>query len=101
MRDNPVYKKTVFLCARRAMLENELILKRFALEFVPENYVVEELDELNDFLEKIYDNDLYDVLMGLKPAESFKGMYNLKYLKDIESFADNARKMGKKLIDEY
>jgi len=46
MRDNPVYKKTVFLCARRAMLENELILKRFAMEFVPENYVVEELEEL-------------------------------------------------------
>jgi len=28
------------------MLENELILKRFAMEFVPENYVVEELERI-------------------------------------------------------
>lgn len=101
MLNNPKYKKTVFLCARRAMLENELILKKFAAEFVPNNYTIEDLDPLNDFLEKIYDNDLYDVVMGTKSAEHYATLYNIRFLKDIEQFAREARKIGKKLIDEY
>ncbi|MCA1933337.1 MAG: succinate dehydrogenase assembly factor 2 [Calditerrivibrio sp.] len=101
MIDNPKYKKTVFLCARRAMLENELILRRFATEFVPKNYTIDDLDIFNEFLEKIYDNDLYDVVMGTKPAETYAHIYNIRFLKDIEQFANEARKLGKKLIDEY
>lgn len=101
MKDNPKYKKTVFLCARRAMLENELILRKFAEEFVPKHYSIDELDSFNEFLEKIYDNDLYEVVMGLKPAENFAHLYNIKYLKDIETFANESRKLGRKLIEEH
>jgi len=101
MQNDPRYKKTVFLCARRAMLENELILKQFALEYVPKHYKLDDLDSFNDFLEKVYDNDLYEVVMGLKPAEKFADQYDLRFLKDIEKFAADARKMGRKLIETY
>lgn len=101
MQNDPRYKKTIFLCARRAMLENELILKKFALEYVPQHYTLDDLDEFNTFLEKIYDNDLYEVIMGLKPAEKFQDQYNLRFLKDIEKYAADARRLGRKLIEEY
>ncbi|MCX8084313.1 MAG: succinate dehydrogenase assembly factor 2 [Calditerrivibrio sp.] len=96
MLQDPRYKKTVFLCARRAMLENEIVLQRFAKEYVPRHYTVDELDSLNFFLENIYDNDLYEVIMGLKPAEKFQDQYEFKYLKDIENFAKLFREEQKK-----
>ncbi|ADR18324.1 succinate dehydrogenase assembly factor 2 [Calditerrivibrio nitroreducens] len=101
MQNDPRYKKTIFLCARRAMLENELVLKKFALEYVPKHYSLDDLDDFNLFLEKIYDNDLYEVVMGLKPAESFADKYNIRFLKDIEQYASDARKLGRKLIEIY
>jgi len=87
-KQNPDYKRCVFLCSRRAMLENELLLKKFALEYVPYNYTEEDIQEFNQFLNDIFDNDLFDVIMGIKPA-SYYEKYNQKFLSDIESFARN------------
>ncbi|TYB33644.1 MAG: succinate dehydrogenase assembly factor 2 [Flexistipes sinusarabici] len=83
------YKRCVFLCSRRAMLENELLLRKFALEYVPEHYTIDEVIELNIFLNDIFDNDLFDVIMGKKKASEFKDQYNEKFLHDIEKFAYN------------
>ncbi|AEI14370.1 protein of unknown function DUF339 [Flexistipes sinusarabici DSM 4947] len=86
---NKEYKRCVFLCSRRAMLENELLLKKFALKYVPEHYTIDEVRELNIFLNDIFDNDLFDVIMGRKKASEFKDRYNEKFLQDIEDFAYN------------
>ncbi|MEC9493017.1 FAD assembly factor SdhE [Flexistipes sp.] len=83
------YKRCVFLCSRRAMLENELLLRKFALEYVPEHYTIDEVSELNLFLNDIFDNDLFDVIMGRKKASEFKDQYNERFLHDIEKFAYN------------
>jgi len=83
------YKRCVFLCSRRAMLENELLLRKFALEYVPGHYTIDEIKELNIFLNGIFDNDLFDVIMGRKKASAFKDQYNEKFLRDIEEFAYN------------
>ncbi|MGA1847433.1 succinate dehydrogenase assembly factor 2 [Deferribacter abyssi] len=81
------YKKCVFLASRRAMLENELLLKDFVQEFVPENYTLNEIKEFNEFLEKIFDNDLFDVIFGIKPASFYSSKYPGRFLADIENFA--------------
>ena len=83
------YKRCVFLCSRRAMLENELLLRKFALEYVPKHYTAADMKELNKFLNDIFDNDLFDVIMGRKKASEFKEQYNEKFLHDIEKFAYN------------
>lgn len=86
---NKDYKRCIFLCSRRAMLENELLLKKFALEYVPEHYSIDEIKELNKFLNDVFDNDLFDVIMGIKKASDFKDQYDVRYLYDIEKFAYN------------
>lgn len=81
------FKKCVFSCARRAMLENELFLRRFLDEYAVKNYNVEDIDKFNDFLFKIFDNDMFDVIMGIKEAEFYKDKYDYRFLKDLEVYA--------------
>ncbi|PLX66233.1 MAG: succinate dehydrogenase assembly factor 2 [Denitrovibrio sp.] len=80
-------KKAIFQAARRAMLENEMFLRDYVTYHLPENYGEKELIELNVLLEKIFDNDLFDVVMGNKTPEQFEGVYNLSLLQDISEFA--------------
>ncbi|KAA0257939.1 succinate dehydrogenase assembly factor 2 [Deferribacter autotrophicus] len=87
IKNSVEYKKCIFLASRRAMLENELLLKEFVQEFVPKNYTLDEIKEFNIFLEKIYDNDLFDVIFGIKPAEYYSNKYPGRFLTDIENFA--------------
>ena len=83
MNDNPHYKKTIFLCARRAMLENEMLLKGFAQEVIPDNYTDEDIQAFNIFLTKLYDNDMFEIVMGMKTAEDYADQYEIRFLKDI------------------
>ena len=87
MKDTPLYKKAVFNSARRAMLENELYLRKFAEDYVPEHYTMEQLEEFNYLLDDILDMDLFEVVMGQSSAEKFVDKYNVAILKDIENFA--------------
>lgn len=87
MKNTPLYKKAVFQAARRAMLENELFLRKFAETYVADNYNEEKLQELVFLLENILDMDLFEIVMGQKPAEAFADKYNVEILKDIEIFA--------------
>jgi len=93
-------KRAIFLAAKRAMLENELFLREFVANHLPERYGVQEMEELTDLLQRIFDNDLFDVVMGNKKAEEFEGMYNLQILKEIEEFAWNHRELIKKKQEE-
>lgn len=87
LSDRPHYKKTIFLCARRAMLENEMLLKGFAKEVILKNYTEEDTEQFNIFLTALYDNDMFDIVMGIKTAEDYANQYELKFLKDIEDYA--------------
>lgn len=87
MKNTPLFKKAVFLAARRAMLENELIVREFVEHNLPAHYTEEDMQELCSLLEKLFDNDLFDVVMGQKTAEQFEGQYNVRLLKDIENYA--------------
>ncbi|WP_022850963.1 succinate dehydrogenase assembly factor 2 [Limisalsivibrio acetivorans] len=95
MKDTPLYKKAVFQAARRAMLENELVLREFVQNNLPEHYGEKEMIELNELLEGILDNDLFDVVMGVKEAEEFSDRYNIAILKDIEDFSKVYREKKK------
>lgn len=98
MRNNPLYKKAVFQAARRAILENEMITRQFVEERVLGNYDDEKLERLNDTLLRIFDNDLFDIVMGQKKAEAFAGTYDLEILKELETYAEEARQ---RVIDSY
>ncbi len=97
MSENPLYKKAYFQCARRAMLENEEIMKKFAVDVVKDNYDDEKLDRLNELLTKMYDNDMYDLLMGKKTAEDFKGIYDYEICIDIKEYATKLIASGNKI----
>ena len=94
IKETKEYKKCLFNCARRAMLENELFLRRFLEEYALKKYSLKDIDKFNDFLVKIFDNDMFDVIMGIKTAESYKDKYDYRFLKDLESFA-------KEIIDQH
>lgn len=84
-------KKAIFQAARRAILENELFLRDYVTNHLPESYTEKDLEDLIAMLIKIFDNDLFDVIMGVKHAEDFKDLYNYRFLKDIELFAVKRR----------
>jgi antitoxin CptB len=84
-------KKAIFQSARRAMLENELFLREYATNHIPESYTEQDFVELNEMLEKIFDNDLFDIVMGNKKPADFEGMYNLRFLTDIAVYAEQIR----------
>jgi antitoxin CptB len=96
IKGTPIYKKAVFLAARRAMLENEMVTRDFVENGLPEHYTEEDMVLLCELLEKIYDNDLFDVVMGQKKASYFKGQYNIRFLGDIEKHAEKFRNDMKK-----
>lgn len=83
------YKKCVFQCARRAILENEYFLKDFLENYVQKTYSLEDLADFNIFLKDIYDSDLFDLIMGKKSAHDLKSQYSYRFLKDIENYAKN------------
>lgn len=89
--ENPLYKKAYFQCARRAILENEVFLKSFAEKIVKDKYNDEKLDRFNSLLTRMYDNDLFDLIMARKTSENFKDMYDLDICIDIEEYAKYLR----------
>lgn len=97
MINNPLYKKACFQAARRAMLENEYVIKGFVEKIVFENYSDEKLDRLNILLRDIYDNDLFDIIMGIKNSTDFKDRYDQEILKEIENYASIYRDASIKL----
>ncbi|GAB1535678.1 hypothetical protein ADMFC3_13090 [Geovibrio sp. ADMFC3] len=87
MKDTPLFKKALFLAARRAMLENEMVVREFVEYNLPSHYTETDMEELCELLLKIFDNDLFDIVMGQKTSEQFEGQYNVRLLKDIEKYA--------------
>lgn len=83
-------KKAIFQAARRAILENELFLREYVTNFLPV-YTEQEMEDFNVMLEKIFDNDLFDIVMGNKKPSDFEGMYNQKFLTDISDYAEKKR----------
>ena len=84
-------KKAIFQAARRAILENEMFLRDYVTNHLPAHYTEDDMVELNIMLEKIFDNDLFDIVMGNKRPSAFEGVYNQKLLSDIADFADKKR----------
>jgi len=89
-------KKAIFQAARRAMLENEIFLREYVTNHLPEHYGEKELIALNYLLEKIFDNDLFDVIMGKKMPEEFEGKHDLNLLQDISEYAWKHREIMQK-----
>lgn len=98
MSENPLYKKAYFQCARRAILENEVLMKRFTTEIVKDNYSDEKLIRLNELLTKMYDNDMFDLIMGTKSAEDLKDLYDYEICKEIEVYAKELQAKGEAII---
>ncbi len=98
MSENPLYKKAYFQCARRAILENEVLMKRFIAEKVKDNYSDEKLVRLNELLTKMYDNDMFDLIMGTKSAEDLKNLYDYEICKEIEVYAKELQEKGEAII---
>lgn len=98
MSENPLYKKAYFQCARRAILENEVLMKRFIAEKVKDNYSDEKLVRLNELLTKMYDNDMFDLIMGTKTAEDLKDKYDYEICKEIEVYAKELQEKGEAII---
>lgn len=98
MSENPLYKKAYFQCARRAILENEVLMKKFTVEVVKDNYSDEKLIRLNELLTKMYDNDMFDLIMGTKSAEDLKDLYDYEICKEIEAYAKELQAKGEAII---
>ena len=98
MSENPLYKKAYFQCARRAILENEVLMKKFIAEKVKDNYSDEKLIRLNELLTKMYDNDMFDLIMGTKTAEDLKDLYDYEICKEIEAYAKELQAKGEAII---
>ncbi len=98
MSENPLYKKAYFQCARRAILENEVLMKKFIAERVKDNYSDEKLVILNELLTKMYDNDMFDLIMGTKSAEDLKNLYDYEICKEIEVYAKELQTKGEAVI---
>ena len=98
MSENPLYKKAYFQCARRAILENEVLMKKFIAEKVKDSYSDEKLIRLNEQLTKMYDNDMFDLIMGTKSAEDLKDLYDYEICKEIEAYAKELQAKGEAII---
>lgn len=98
MNENPLYKKAYFQCARRAILENEVFMKKFIVEIVKDNYSDEKLERLNEMLTKMYDNDMFDLIMGSKTAQQLKSQYDFELCSEIEKYAIELREKGEAII---
>ena len=91
MEENPLYKQAFFQCARRAILENEVFMKNFAKDVVKGKYNDEKLVRFNAMLTKMYDNDLFDLIMGVKTAKNLKNQYDFEICSEIEEYADKIK----------
>lgn len=98
MSENPLYKKAYFQCARRAILENEVFMKKFIVEIVKDKYSDEKLERLNEMLTKMYDNDMFDLIMGSKTSEQLTSQYDYELCKEIEEYAIYLREKGEAII---
>lgn len=98
MSENPLYKKAYFQCARRAILENEVFMKKFIVDKVRDTYSDEKLERLNEMLTKMYDNDMFDLIMGSKSSEQLKSQYDYEICKEIEEYATALREKGEAII---
>ena len=82
MSENPLYKKAYFQCA----------------EIVKDNYSDEKLERLNEMLTKMYDNDMFDLIMGSKTAQQLKSQYDFELCSEIEKYAIALREKGEAII---
>lgn len=98
MSENPLYKKAYFQCARRAILENEVFMKKFVAEKVKDIYSDGKLVRLNELLTKMFDNDMFDLIMGTKTAEDLKNLYDYEICKEIEVYAKDIQAKGEAII---
>lgn len=92
MQDEILLKKVYYQAARRAILENEDFLKKFFDEEVKGKYPNEKLERLYNNLLKMFDNDLFDIIMGVKPLEPFYKLYDKEICDDISSYAKKVMK---------
>lgn len=93
-----LYKQAYFQCARRAILENELLMKEFAVDIVKNKYSEEKLVRFNKLLTRMYDNDMFDLIMGQKSPEYFKDTYDLDICKEIYDYAEYRRNNDKPIL---
>ena len=99
MSENPLYKKAYFQCARRAILENEVFMKSFITTVVKDTYDNEKLSRFNNMLTRMYDNDLFDLIMGRRNSDDLKDNYDYDILKEMEDYALSLKEAGKPIVD--
>ncbi len=100
MDKEKLYRQAYFQCARRAMLENEQVMRKFAEDVAKDNYNEEKLLRFNNLLTKMFDNDMFDIIMGQKSPEKFKDMYDLEICTEIANYAEKRRKENNPILPE-
>jgi succinate dehydrogenase flavin-adding protein (antitoxin of CptAB toxin-antitoxin module) len=72
------------------MLENETLMIGF-MEDIASKYTIEEIERLGRLMEAIFDNDLFDLLMGHQTPAQIAKIYSGydSILEDIGSYAIN------------
>lgn len=84
--NSQLYNQAYFHAVRRAILENENLMKAF-MENVAIKYDNEKLERFDRLLVSIFDNDLYDIIMAQKTPEFFSGVYDVDLLEEIAAYA--------------
>lgn len=84
-------KKAIFQAARRAILENEMFLRDYVTNHLPESYTEDDLEAFIAMLVRMFDNDLFDLVMGVKTAEDLQELYDYRFMKDIQNFSEQRR----------
>lgn len=97
MNKENLYKKAYFQCARRAILENETVMVKFVEAVAKDKYNEEKLIRLNQLLTKMFDNDMFNLIMGHKTAADFKDLYDYELCLEIEKYAATHRTASKTL----
>ena len=82
MKKDRVFKRVYFHAVRRAMQENETLMRKY-VDNIAITYDESTLEKLDAILVAISDNDLFDLIMGHKSPTDFKGIFDENILTDI------------------
>jgi succinate dehydrogenase flavin-adding protein (antitoxin of CptAB toxin-antitoxin module) len=93
-RNQDLYKKALFLSAKRALPENELILRNFAENVVQTTYIDKKLHSFITLIDKLDDLTLYDVITNYSNSKDLS-IELQEIVGDINKFIKNSIKYNK------
>lgn len=89
-----LYKKALFLSAKRALPENEIILTNFIKKVVQSSYDDRKLQAYIDLIDGVDDLTLYNLITGISPNGELSPDFQ-EIVNDINRFIKNSLKLCK------